>query len=62
MRMKCCLLYKESSGKLELKEEEQQHAPQTLSRRSNLRSSNDSMKYCRKLLWPYLLFVIIAVV
>lgn len=56
------LLFRESSGKLELKEEEQQHAaPQTLSRRSNLRSSRLN-EVLPKIIVALFIIVIIAVV
>ncbi|WP_172369660.1 RodZ domain-containing protein [Sporosarcina jiandibaonis] len=55
------LLYRDSSGKLELKEEEQQHAPQTLSRRSNLRSSRLN-EVLPKVIVALFIIVIIAVV
>ena len=55
------LLYRDSSGKLELKEEEQQHAPQTLSRRSNLRNSRLN-EVLPKIIVALFIIVIIAVV
>ena len=55
------LLYRDSSGKLELKEEEQQHAPQKLSRRSNLRSSRLN-EVLPKIIVALFIIVIIAVV
>ena len=55
------LLYRDSSGELELKEEEQQHAPQTLSRRSNLRSSRLN-EVLPKIIVALFIIVIIAVV
>ena len=55
------LLYRDSSGKLELKEEEQQHAPQTLSRRSNIRNSRLN-EVLPKIIVALFIIVIIAVV
>lgn len=55
------LLYRDSSGKLELKEEEQQHAPQTLSRRSNIRNTRLN-EVLPKIIVALFIIVIIAVV
>ena len=55
------LLYRDSSGKLELKEEEQQHTPQTLSRRSSLRNSRLN-EVLPKIIVALFIIVIIAVV
>lgn len=55
------LLYRDSSGKLELREEEQQHTPQTLSRRSSLKNSRLN-EILPKIIVALFIIVIIAVV
>jgi cytoskeletal protein RodZ len=55
------LLYRDSSGKLELKEEEQQHVPQTLSRRSGSRN-NRLNEVLPKIIVALFIIVIIVVV
>lgn len=55
------LLYRDSSGKMELKEEEQQHVPQTLSRRSGSRN-NQLNEVLPKIIVALFIIVIIVVV
>ncbi|WP_210469374.1 RodZ domain-containing protein [Sporosarcina sp. 6E9] len=55
------LLYRDSSGKMELKAEEQQHVPQTLSRRSGSRNSRLN-EVLPKIIVALFIIVIIVVV
>ncbi|QUW21904.1 helix-turn-helix domain-containing protein [Sporosarcina sp. Marseille-Q4063] len=55
------LLYRDSSGKLELKEEEQQHAPQTLSRRSGSRNNRLNEVLPKIIVALFIIVIIVAV-